>query len=80
MRGLNDGVVVNHDNPIERRVHVQLDTISSKLDRPLECGERVLRLGLMRPAVGDPLGWAVAWTCGQVFLRVVALWSMSAKL
>jgi hypothetical protein len=80
MRGLNDGVVVNHDNPIERRVHVQLDTIGSKLDGAVECGERVLGMALVGSAVCDPLRRPVAWTCSQVFLRVVALWSMSAKL
>ena len=79
MSGLNDWVVVNHDNPIVRRVHVQLDTIGSKLDGAVERGERVLGMALVGSAVGDPLR-RVAWTCGQVFLRVVALWSMSAKL
>jgi hypothetical protein len=78
--GVNDGIVVNDDNPVPGRVHVQLDSIGSKLDRALESRERVLGMRLVRPPVGDPLGGAVAWTCGQVFLRVVALWSMSAKL
>lgn len=72
--------MVNHDDPVPRRVHVQLDPIGSKLDGALECGERVLGVALVRPAVGDPLRRAEAWTCGQVFLQVVALWSMSAKL
>ena len=78
--GVNDVIVVNDDNPVPRRVHVQLDSIGSKLDGALECGERVLGMGLVRAPVGDPLGRVAAWTCGQVFLGVVALWSMSAKL
>jgi hypothetical protein len=72
MRGWNDGVMVNHDNPIERRVHVQLNTIGSELDRAVECGERVLGMALVRPTVGDPLRRAEAWTRGQVFLLLVA--------
>jgi hypothetical protein len=37
--GVNDGIVVNNDNPVPRRVHVQLYSIGSKLDGALECGE-----------------------------------------
>jgi hypothetical protein len=77
---VNDGIVVNDDDPVPRRVHVQLDSIRSELDGAFECGKRILGVGLVGPPVGDPLGRVVAWTCRQVFLRVVTLWSMSAKL
>jgi hypothetical protein len=77
---VNDWIVVDDDDPVPCRVHVQLDPIGSELDGALECGERILGVGLVRPPVGDPLGRVVAWTCGQVFLRVVALCWMSAKL
>ena len=73
MPGVNDGIVVNDDNPVPRRVHIQLYAIGSQLDGALECGERVLGMGLVRTPVGDPLGGVVASTCGQVFLQVVAL-------
>jgi hypothetical protein len=36
---VNHGIVVNDDNPVARRMHVQLDPIGSKLDRSLESGE-----------------------------------------
>jgi hypothetical protein len=37
--GVNDGIVVNNDNPISRRVNVELYCIGSKLDGALESGE-----------------------------------------
>jgi hypothetical protein len=75
-----DGIVVNDDNAVASRVHVQLYSISSKLDGALECGKRVLGMRLVRPAVSDPLWRVAACTCGQAFLPVVAFCSMSAKL
>jgi len=77
---VNDGIVVNDDNPVQRCVHVQLYPIGPKLDGPLERGNGVLWVSLVRPPVRDPLGRAVASTCVQAFLPVVALCSMSAKL
>jgi hypothetical protein len=78
--GVNDWIVVNDDDPVPRCVNVQLDSIGTELDGALERGERILGVGLVRPPVRDPLGRVVAGTCGQVFLRVVALCWMSAKL
>jgi hypothetical protein len=75
-----DWIVVNDDNPIASRMHVQLYSIGPKFDSALECGERVLGMSLVRPSVSDPLGRVAASTCGQAFLPVVAFCSMSAKL
>jgi hypothetical protein len=61
-------------------VHVQLYSIGPELDGALERGERVLGMRLVGPPVSNPLGRVVASTCGQAFLPVVALCSMSAKL
>ncbi|HET6761762.1 MAG TPA: hypothetical protein VFH13_06655 [Gemmatimonadaceae bacterium] len=61
-------------------MHVELDAICPELDGALERRDRILRVGLMRPTVGDALGWIAALSCGQAFLAVVALYSMSAKL
>jgi len=77
---VNDGVVVNDDNTIPCRVYIQLYPICSQLDGTVERGERVLGMGLVSPPVSDQFGRVVAWTCGQAFLRVVVLCSMSAKL
>lgn len=73
MRGVNDRIVVDDDNPVTRRVHVQLDPIGSELDRALEGRERVLGMGLVRPPVSDALRDVQASTCSQAFLQVVAL-------
>jgi hypothetical protein len=78
--GVNDWIVVNDDNPVAGRVHVQLNALGSELDRTLERSQRVLGMSLVRPPVSDPLGRVVASACGQAFLTVVALCSMSAKL
>jgi hypothetical protein len=77
---MNDWIVVNDHNPVASRVHVELYPIGSELDGTLKRGDRVLGMDLVRPPVGDPLGRISAWTCGQLFLRVVAFCSMSAKL
>jgi hypothetical protein len=61
-------------------VHVELDAIGSELDGALERRDRILGVGLVRPTVGDALGRIAALSCGQAFLSVVALYSMSAKL
>ena len=80
MPGVDDRIVVNYDYPIARRVYVELNAIRSELDGALKCGDRVLGMRLVRPSMGDLLGRIAASTCGQAFLSVVALCSMSAKL
>ena len=80
MSGVNDGIVMNDDNPVARRVHVQLYSVGPELDGALERGKGVLGMSLMRPPVRDPLGRVVASTWPQAFLPVVVLCSMSAKL
>jgi len=80
MPGVNDWIVVNHDDPVAGGVDVELYGVGTQLDGTLKCGDRILRMGLMRASMGDQLGGIAAWTCGQAFLSVVALWSMSAKL
>jgi hypothetical protein len=57
--GVDHRVVVNDDNSVVRRVHIELDGVSTELDGALEGGERVLGMRLMRPPVGYPLGRVV---------------------
>ena len=71
--GVNDWIVVNHDNPVTGRVHVQLYSIGSELDGAIEGSERVLGMGLVRAPVSDALRRVQAATCSQAFLQVVAL-------
>jgi hypothetical protein len=59
---VNDRIVVNDDNPVQRRVDVQLYPTGSQLDGAFECCERVLGMGLMRPPVSDGLGRVAAAT------------------
>jgi len=73
-------IVVNHDDPVQRRVHIELYPVRAQPDGTLECRKRVLWMGLVRAPVSDPLGRVAASTCRQAFLRVVALCSMNAKL
>jgi hypothetical protein len=73
MPGVNHGIVVNDDNPVACRMHVQLYSIGSELDRALEGRKRVLGMGLVSSPVRDPLGWRALLACGQAFLGVVAL-------
>jgi hypothetical protein len=80
MPRVDDGIVVNDDDPVASRVHVELDAIRPELDRALEGGDRILGMSLVCPAVGDTLGRIAALTSGQAFLSVVALYAMSAKL
>lgn len=80
MPRVDDRIVVNDDDPVASRVHVELDAVRPELDRSLEARYRILGMSLVRPAVGDTLGRLAASACGQVFLSVVALYSMSAKL
>ena len=78
MSGVDDRIVVHYDYPVACRVHIELDSIGSELDGPLERGDRILGMALVRPAVGDALRGITA-ACGQAFLSVVAFCSMSAK-
>lgn len=80
MPRVDDRIVVNDDDPVASRVHVELDPVRPELDRSLEARYRILGMSLVRPAVRDPLGRIAALTSGQAFLSVVALYSMSAKL
>jgi hypothetical protein len=73
MPGVDDWIMVNDDNSVACRVHVQLYSIGAELDGTLERGDGVLWMSLVRPPVSDPLGRVVASTCGQAFLPVVAL-------
>jgi hypothetical protein len=70
---MNDWIVVNDDNAVQRRVDIQLYPTGPQLYGTLECGERVLWMGLMRPPVSDGLGRVAVATWGQAFLRVVTL-------
>ena len=78
--GVHDGIVVNDYDPVQRRVYIELYPVCTQLDGTLERCEGVFGMRLVRPSVSDPLGRVVASTCGQAFLRVVPLCSMSAKL
>ena len=73
MPGVDYRIVVNHDNPVMGRVHIQLNSIGSELDGALEGSERVLGMGLVRAPVSDALRRVQAATCSQAFLQVVAL-------
>jgi hypothetical protein len=77
---VNYGIVVNDDDAVQRRVHIELYPVRAQLDGALKCGKGVLGMCLVRAPVSDPLGRVVALTCRQAFLRVVALCSMNAKL
>src|SRR6266404_7009460 len=71
-------VVHNHD-AVARGVDVELDRVSSELDRPEESWYRILRQRLVRPTVGDLFGLGARLRMSQGFLRVVVLGTMSAK-
>lgn len=51
MPGVDDWIVVNHDDPVASRVHVELNAIGSQLDGALKGGDRVLGMSLVRPTV-----------------------------
>jgi hypothetical protein len=80
MPGVDDRIMMNHDQSVASCVHVELNCVGSELDGALERCDRILRMSLVRAPVGDPLRRITASTCGQAFLSVVALGSMSAKL
>jgi hypothetical protein len=51
MPGVDYRVVVNDDDPVASRVHVELNAIGSELDGALKRGNRVLRMSLVRPTM-----------------------------
>ena len=71
--GVYDRIVMNDDNPITGRVHVQLYSVGPELDGALEGRKRVLGMALVRTPVSDAFGRVLPSTCSQVFLQVVAL-------
>jgi hypothetical protein len=73
MPGVDDRIVVNDDHPVASRVDVELNAIGAQFDGAFEGCNRILRMSLVRPPVGDALGGIAASTCGQAFLSVVAL-------
>jgi hypothetical protein len=78
--GVDHRIVVDDDNSVVRRVHIELDGVGAELDGALEGGERVLGMRLVRSPVGYPFGRVSAPAKGQAFLGVVGLCWMSAKL
>lgn len=55
-RRVHDRIVVHNDDAVARSMHVELDRVSSELDRAKKCRYRILRQRLVRPAVGDLFG------------------------
>lgn len=77
---IDEGIVVNDHFSVRGRVHVELDCIGAELDRPHESGDRILRKRLVGAAMGDLL-WRLSLAGrAQLFPRMVALDTMSAKL
>jgi hypothetical protein len=72
--------VVNDNNAVVGGVDVELDRLGAQLDGAQESRDGVLGQGLMRPPMRDLLGRASPRWGVQVFSRVVALGTMSAKL
>ena len=73
MPGVDHRVVVNHDNTVPGRVHIELDAVGAQLDRALERSERVFRVRLVSAAVRNSFGRSTPSACGQGVLGVVAL-------
>jgi hypothetical protein len=53
LRRVYDRIVVHNDDAVARGVDVELDRVSSELDRPEKSWYRILRQRLVRTAVGD---------------------------
>jgi hypothetical protein len=77
---VDEGIVVNDHLSVRGGVHVQLDRIGAELDRPHESGDRILRERLVGAAMGDLLRRLSLPGRAQLFPRMVALDTMSAKL
>jgi hypothetical protein len=56
---------VYNDDTVARRVHVELDRVSSDLYRAEKRGYGVLRQRLVGPTVGDPFGLGVSAQLSQ---------------
>jgi hypothetical protein len=78
MPGVDNRIVVYYYDAILGRVDIELNAICTELHGTLKRSEGVLRMTLVRAAVRNAFGWP-AGGCGQAFLSVVALCSMSAK-
>jgi hypothetical protein len=55
---MENGIVMNHNYAIARRVHVELDSFRPELERLLEGRNRVFGKRFVRSAVGDSERWA----------------------
>jgi len=77
---VDDGIVVNDDFSVSSGVHVELDCVGAKLYRPHEGRDRILGERLVGSAVGDLLRRLSLAGRAQLFPRMVALDTMSAKL
>ena len=77
---VDDGIVVNDHFSVRSGVHVELDCVGAKLDRTHEGGDRILRERLVGAAMGDLLWRLSGAGRAQLFPRMVALDTMSAKL
>ena len=51
MPGVDDRIMVNHDNPVTRRVYVELNALGAELDGALKRGDRILGMSLVCSAV-----------------------------
>jgi hypothetical protein len=77
---VDNRVVVNDDNSVVGGMDVELDRLGTQLQGAEESGNGVLGQGLMRPPMRDLFGQGSPTWGVQVFSRVVALGTMSAKL
>jgi hypothetical protein len=62
MPGMDDRIVMNHDDPVASRVDIELDGVGSELDGALERSDRILRMRLVSPTMRDQLGRITAST------------------
>lgn len=51
MSGVDDRIVVNDDDPVASRVHVELNAVGPELDGAFESRNRILRMNLVRTPV-----------------------------
>ena len=77
---VHNRVVMNDYNSVAGGVDVELDRFGPQLQGAQESGNGVLGQGLMRPSMRDLFGQGSPSWGVQVFSRVVALATMSAKL
>lgn len=77
---IDNRVVVNDNNSVVGGVDVELDRLGTQLQGAQKSGNGVLGQGLMRSSMRDLFGQGSPSWGVQVFSRVVALGTMSAKL